>query len=196
MVKNPPANVVGLPPGSGRSLGVGNGTLLQDSCLENPMHRGAWRVQPGSHTRTLFLVGSTTCESVSMLTPHCLALCDLIIRSEIWLYFSNFVALLQSCFDYPRAFALNFRISLVVSREACLDFGWHNTESTDEFRGIVILTILSLSERQCGLHLHYYGLLIFSTSFCGFQCMALIFGKVYTYLFWNIWKSITVKFQN
>ena len=30
--------------GSGRSLGEGNGSPFQDSCLENPMDRGAWRV--------------------------------------------------------------------------------------------------------------------------------------------------------
>ena len=30
-------------PGSGRSSGEGNGNPLQDSCLENPMDRGAWR---------------------------------------------------------------------------------------------------------------------------------------------------------
>ena len=29
-------------PGLGRSLGVGNGKLLQYSCLENSMDRGAW----------------------------------------------------------------------------------------------------------------------------------------------------------
>ena len=29
-------------PGLGRSPGVGNGNPLQCSCLENPMHRGAW----------------------------------------------------------------------------------------------------------------------------------------------------------
>ena len=29
-------------PGSGRSPGVGNGTPLQYSCLENHMDRGAW----------------------------------------------------------------------------------------------------------------------------------------------------------
>ena len=29
-------------PGSGRSPGEGNGNLLQYSCLENPMDRGAW----------------------------------------------------------------------------------------------------------------------------------------------------------
>ena len=29
-------------PGSGRSLGDGNGNSLQYSCLENPMDRGTW----------------------------------------------------------------------------------------------------------------------------------------------------------
>ena len=48
MVKNPPANAgnaggTGLIPGSGRSPGVGNGSPLQYSCLENPMDRGAWQ---------------------------------------------------------------------------------------------------------------------------------------------------------
>ena len=32
----------GLIPGSGRSPGEGNGYPLQNSCLENPMDRGAW----------------------------------------------------------------------------------------------------------------------------------------------------------
>ena len=38
MVKNPPANArdTGLIPGLGRSPGIGNGNLLQYSCLENP----------------------------------------------------------------------------------------------------------------------------------------------------------------
>ena len=48
MVKNLPVHAgdtreVGLIPGSGRSPGVGNGNLLQYSCLENPMDRGTWR---------------------------------------------------------------------------------------------------------------------------------------------------------
>ena len=34
-----------LIPGLGRSLGVGYGNLLQYSCLENPMDRGAWWVR-------------------------------------------------------------------------------------------------------------------------------------------------------
>ena len=45
VVKNPLANAgdtgdVGLIPGSGRSPRVGNGNLLQFSCLENSMDRG------------------------------------------------------------------------------------------------------------------------------------------------------------
>ena len=46
MVKNPPATAgdEGSIPGSGRSLGDGNGNLLQYSCLENSMDRGAWQV--------------------------------------------------------------------------------------------------------------------------------------------------------
>ena len=47
VVKNPPANAgdardVGSIPELGRFPGVGNGNLLQDSCLENFMDRGAW----------------------------------------------------------------------------------------------------------------------------------------------------------
>ena len=40
-----PANAAdaGLIPGSGRFPGEGNGNPLQDSCLEDPMDRGAWR---------------------------------------------------------------------------------------------------------------------------------------------------------
>ena len=47
VVKNPPASAgdvrgVGSMPGLGRSPGEGNGNPLQNSCLENPMDRGAW----------------------------------------------------------------------------------------------------------------------------------------------------------
>ena len=34
---------LGSIPGSGRSSGAGNGNPLQDSCLGNPMDRGAWQ---------------------------------------------------------------------------------------------------------------------------------------------------------
>ena len=36
------AGDLGSIPGSGRSPGEGNDNPLQYSCLENPMHRGAW----------------------------------------------------------------------------------------------------------------------------------------------------------
>ena len=47
VAKNLPANAenvrnLGSIPGSRRSLGGGHGNLLQQSCLENPMDRGAW----------------------------------------------------------------------------------------------------------------------------------------------------------
>ena len=48
MVKSPFASAedvreVGLISGLGRSPGGGNGNLLQYSCLQNPMDRGAWQ---------------------------------------------------------------------------------------------------------------------------------------------------------
>ena len=48
VVKNPSANAgdirdMGSIPGLGRSPGEGHGNPLQDSCLENPMDKGAWR---------------------------------------------------------------------------------------------------------------------------------------------------------
>ena len=54
MLKDPPANAgdardLGLIPGSGRSLGGGNGNPLQYSSLENPMDRGAWWVEHSTH---------------------------------------------------------------------------------------------------------------------------------------------------
>ena len=47
MVKNLPTSAgdkkdKGSIPGSGRSPGGGHGNLLQYSCLENPVDRGAW----------------------------------------------------------------------------------------------------------------------------------------------------------
>ena len=50
MVKNPSANAgaSGSIPGAGRSSGEGIVSLLQYSCLENPMQRGDWRaIIPG-----------------------------------------------------------------------------------------------------------------------------------------------------
>ena len=54
-VKNLPVNAgnigdVGFIPGSGRSIRGGKDNLLQFSCLENPMDRGAWRGHKESDT--------------------------------------------------------------------------------------------------------------------------------------------------
>ena len=56
MVRNTTANAggVGLIPGSGRFPGEGNGNLLQYSCLEDHMDRGAWRaIVHGSHKKVI-----------------------------------------------------------------------------------------------------------------------------------------------
>ena len=64
MVKNPSANAedVGSIPVLGRCPGVGNGSPLQDSCLENPMDRGAWQatVQGVAKTDTTEQLGTRT----------------------------------------------------------------------------------------------------------------------------------------
>ena len=66
MVKNPSTNAgdfrgTGSIPGLGRSLGGGHGNPLQYSCLENPMHRGAWQaiVHGVSKSRTAAMDTST-----------------------------------------------------------------------------------------------------------------------------------------
>ena len=76
MVKNLPASArdtggAGSIPGTGRSLGEGNGNPLQYSCLENPMDRGAWWTlvrrswteRLSTHTRSM----PPTCEWADVL---------------------------------------------------------------------------------------------------------------------------------
>ena len=69
LVKNLPASAgdirdIGSVPGLGRSSGGGHGNLLQRSCLENPMDRGAWRATvhgvPKSRTRLSDLAQHST----------------------------------------------------------------------------------------------------------------------------------------
>ena len=47
------AGDLGSTPGSGRSPGEGDDNPLQDSCLENPMDRGAWRATVHGVTESL-----------------------------------------------------------------------------------------------------------------------------------------------
>ena len=59
MLKNTLANAgdTGLIPGSGRSPGEGNDNLLQYSCLENPMDRGAWQATVHGEAKNWTQVG-------------------------------------------------------------------------------------------------------------------------------------------
>ena len=54
VVKNLPDNAgdAGSIPGSGRSLGGGNGNPLQYYCLENSMDRGHWQATVHSVTKS------------------------------------------------------------------------------------------------------------------------------------------------
>ena len=93
MVKNPPANAgdargVGSIPGLGRSLGIENGNLIQYSCLENSMDRGAWQAtvygvakswtQLNVRTQTHTVVHNFTISSVqfSSVTQSCPTVCN------------------------------------------------------------------------------------------------------------------------
>ena len=78
VLKTIPANArdMALIPGLGRSPGGGNGNLLQCSCLENPMDRGAWRarVHRVTKNRTQLTLACTkrarSKHNVGSLFPH------------------------------------------------------------------------------------------------------------------------------
>ena len=70
MVKNPSANAgdateAGSTPGSGRSPEMGNGNLLQHSCLENPMDRGAWQASVHGTTKSQTQLRDSTAAAVA-----------------------------------------------------------------------------------------------------------------------------------
>ena len=79
MVKNLPANAgdvrdTGSIPGLGRSSGEGHGNLLQYSCLQTSMDRGAWRATvhrvTKSWTRLMKLsTQSCGCRHISRYVP-------------------------------------------------------------------------------------------------------------------------------
>ena len=86
VVENPPANAedtrdMGLIPGSRRFPGRGNGNLLQYSCLENPMDRGAWQAidhgvtksERTEHTHLLGLILQNLCTLSHAATEDCSA---------------------------------------------------------------------------------------------------------------------------
>ena len=88
MVKNQPANARDirdgdLIPGLGRSPGGGPGSPLQDSCLENPMDRGAWRATAQSVSKS-----QTGLKRLSMHTSKYIPLIPNSVASPTQLPFS------------------------------------------------------------------------------------------------------------
>ena len=64
-VKNLPTNPgeKGLISGLGTLLGGGNGNPLQNSCLENPMDRGVWKLQSMGSQKVGHTGGLSSCGS-------------------------------------------------------------------------------------------------------------------------------------
>ena len=71
LVNIPPANTgdTGSIPGSGRSLGEGNGNPLQYSCLGNLIDRGAWRVPVHGVTKNQTQLSDWTTTTTEMQCP-------------------------------------------------------------------------------------------------------------------------------
>ena len=88
MVKNPPANAgdtkdMGSIPGLGRSPGVGNGNLLQYSCLESSMDREAWQSMGHKESDLTEQLSTPTQNSyVEILILHVTVLEGASLRSE------------------------------------------------------------------------------------------------------------------
>ena len=78
--KNPPANAgnvrdVGSIPGLGRSPGEKSGDLLQCSCLENLMDRGAWQATVPRDSKSWSCLSNLACTRSPEASIHsCLAL--------------------------------------------------------------------------------------------------------------------------
>ena len=75
MVKNLPANAgdagnADLIPGLGRSPGGGNRNPLQDSCVKNPMDRGAWRAMVHGVTKSQTRLSACTHDSKPLSSQH------------------------------------------------------------------------------------------------------------------------------
>ena len=72
MAKNLPTNAgdTGSIPLLGRYPGVGNGSPLQYSCLENSVDRGAWRARAHGVTKSLIQLSDWACTHEHFLYAH------------------------------------------------------------------------------------------------------------------------------
>ena len=88
-VKNLPANAAdtgdsGSIPGSGRSPGGGCGDPLQCSCLESPMHRGAFRATAQSAAKDRSSTQRTHMCDITLYTHYrsCTHMCDITLYTH------------------------------------------------------------------------------------------------------------------
>ena len=132
VVKNLMANAgfVGSIPGSGRSPGKGNGNPLQNSCLGNPMDRGAWRatllgVAESDMTQRLNSKSNISVSGIVLnalhLLPHLILtttllgiLLCLISKKETDLWISKMTRLESHNWKLPRSVCCRARILTTV----------------------------------------------------------------------------------
>ena len=131
------AGDLGSIPGSGRSLGEGNGNPLQYSCLENPMDGGAWWSTVHGVAKSQTLLSDFTfcvflpplniffCEVHTISVLYCTHLCmkwSLVISD-----FLEEISSLSHCIVFLYFFALiteeGFLISPCCSLELCIQMG-------------------------------------------------------------------------
>ena len=121
VVKNPPANAgytrdVGLIPGSGRSLGEGNGNPLQYSCLGNPTDREAWwAIVHGIAKNQTRLSTSSWCIQCSTVSLS--LLCDLVAISIKICY-------LEVCRHWELVLLSLFKVKNGRLRNICIKKGY------------------------------------------------------------------------
>ena len=88
-------------PGLGRSPGVGNGNLLQHSCLGNPMDRGAWRVTVHGAAKSWIWLSTHTQMFVIKIVD--IVLCTIVLFSSCFLVIMHHFVVIQSpCFPRGR----------------------------------------------------------------------------------------------
>ena len=110
MVKNLPAMwETILIPGSGRSLGEGNGNPLQYSCLGNSMDRGAWQATVHGVTKSWPWLSNTFTSSLAKLGSIHIYLC--------WVHFCfmTFIVLFSDWMDLESYFQFFFFLSAADS---------------------------------------------------------------------------------
>ena len=109
MVKNLPAMwETILIPGSGRSLGEGNGNPLQYSCLGNSMDRGAWQATVHGVTKSWPWLSNTFTSSLAKLGSIHIYLC--------WVHFCfmTFIVLFSDWMDLESYFQFFFSCLLPI----------------------------------------------------------------------------------